>query len=246
MAQGLERIESFAKPTATDRASLDAQLVREQGWYGTTPRYATNDTIVLDRLNGNLTTLKADANLQPARRFYDMPERFLPYVTPQAHFMMTELGFRWRGLLDAAGLDYPDVRLSIGSMIRSIADQQKIVQAGKLAVLGSTHCTGNAVDVDGGAYYIMDDEGMIACGPPERREKQQEVKAALALVNPEMAAGLRYSYDYDPRVIEGAWTAAQAMHDEGRINLVREMEGTPSACLHMAANPAILTLPAAA
>ncbi|MCA9333059.1 hypothetical protein KDA00_04275 [Candidatus Saccharibacteria bacterium] len=227
------RIDGFATPTADDIVSLDRKLQRERGWYTGLPRFSTNQEIEEAILEGTLVEVTTTADLHPIQRFRDRREVFIPAVSRNALKMRSDFSKLWRYVLGQSGIFRSDIRLAETSFVRSEAYQAELLDRGKLASPDSTHCTGNAIDIDNSGYYRMTAEGFISVGDPRRQTQQKETLQKFG----EQMDGHEYSYDYDPRIMDAAYAAADLLHREGVINLVCEFSGTPNATLHMAASP---------
>lgn len=223
--------QSYGQATPEDREKLDGQLKRERDWYGDEPRYGTNEEIENAWLHGDLVKVGATDDLQPIGRFYRESDLYLPYLTPGAHRMVTDFGAMWRVVLWNDGLQEPPNRLSVTSMTRSQLYQNGLIARGALASPDSTHCTGNAVDIDVAGYYRIDPNGRpLPHGHPDRQVKHRQISEKIGRASAELG-------HYDARITEAAIHVADLMHHAGIINRILEFPNTPNACLHLAASP---------
>lgn len=240
MALSTEPIISLTDPTELERIHLEEGLARERMWYGDAPRFQTDEDIKAAIHNGALVPVLDTDDFRKTARFSREVEGFISYVTPGALRMIQEFSQRWRVLLwEEYHVQHLLDVLAATSMARAQVYQDKLVQSGmKLAVPDSTHCTGNAVDFDASGYYRLDAEGNFwSHAHPGRRAGSLAVKAQLEARHGEMPDAPRIAPWYDGQITEAAIRVAEAMHNEGSINLVREYVGTPNETLHMAVNP---------
>lgn len=233
---------SLAMASVEEKVGLDTKLEREREWYSNTSRLQNKSDIALAILRRELVRVEDTDDIYKVGRFRSQPsiEGYTPYLTPRATRMLTDFGNIWRTILwQDFQVQTSFERLAVTSMVRTQRYQDRLVaDPAKLASPDSTHCTGNAVDIDVSAYYRFDAEGNIwSHAHPGRKAGQiaigQQLETSLGkLETPTLRADW-----YDPTITDAAVMAAERMHAAGSINLVKEFTDTPNACLHMAVNP---------
>lgn len=239
MSTPSELIPTLADASDNERAGLDASLTRERTWYANAPRFQTDADIKEAVERGELVLVNNTDDFLLTARFKSGAEGFSPYLTPRAKRMTEDFSHYWRVLLWQDYQIQPPVDfLAATSMVRSQVYQDKIVSGGRLASPDSTHCTGNAIDFDSSGYYRLGPNGEIwSHTHPGRRAGQLAVRAELEKRFGVMPDAPQIAGWYNPQINEAAERVAQAMHDEGLINLVKEFSGTPNATLHLAVSP---------
>lgn len=235
-------IRSLSNPDSFDFERMNVELERERAWYKDAPRFETIRDIGAAYRAGELVRVFSSEDIRLIARFEEKLEGFWPYLTPRANAMKDELGRRWRDLLwEDYGIHRENTMtdmLASTSMVRSMRYQRKIIAVGKLSSPDSNHCRGESVDFDDSGYYTLDrDSGIIySRSHPGRAVGKKEIREELREKNP-MKDEPVYDGGYDPRINEAARRVAEMMHSEGKINLVKEFQGTPNACLHMTVSP---------
>ncbi len=221
----------YGQATPEVLTQLDHQLQRERAWYMGAHRYNTNQEIDQAYLHGDLVKVHATDDLQPTGRFTNDADLYLPYLAPNAHRMLTDFGNLWRVTLWNSGIQDPSYRLAVTSMVRSQLYQDGLVRSTTLASPDSTHCTGNAVDIDAAGFYRRDYAGqVIAHGHSGRRENHRKISQKINRTPVELG-------HYDARITDAAIYIADLLHTAGLINRIHEFPDTPNACLHLAAVP---------
>lgn len=240
-AATIDVIHGFAEATPEERNFLDTHLAQEREWYKDAPRFMTDGDIEAAFLLGDLVEVKNTDDIQLIGRFHgEGRAENKPYLTPRAAQMLETFTNLWRvKLWEDYHLQTGETRLSVTSMVRSQARQDALVaDARKLASPDSTHCTGNAVDIDVSGYYSVWNGGFIEVHSHPGRQKSDITEVSKGLAARYGDTGSRKQAEvYDYRITEAAIEVAQQMHEAGDINLVHEFAGTPNACLHMAVNP---------
>ena len=232
-------VKTLSTPTEADFEKMNFDLARENAWYEGAPRFETIRDIGRAFRSGELVRVYSTEDIRLIARLEEKVEGFWPYLTPRAAGMLGELGDRWRVMLwQEYGVHSEIDMLAATSMARSQRYQDKIVAAGKLASANSKHCVGVSVDLDNSGYYSRDPStGLIySVSHPGRKNGKQKIREELQAMNP-MDHEPIYEGVYDPRITEAAQRVAELMHGEGKINLVKEFEGTPNACMHMTVSP---------
>ncbi len=234
-------ISNVKAATEQDFAELDRQLSLERGWYADAPRFQTRQDIHDAVRSGELVQLHRSFDVLPIGRFGLGIDGFDPYLTPNAWGAVHDLGGRWRAELEANyGLMLTsNARLAITSMTRSLEYQARLVDGGRLASPDSTHCTGNAFDVDASGYYVvgLNGGGVESRVDPRRHAARQAIADELKSKHGSSDNEALKSEEYDHFIVESLIAAARKMRDEGAINLIEEFSGTENACLHIAVNP---------
>lgn len=231
-------------------SELAEKLVREVDWHRDTPRFNGVAELAGAVVSGSLVELKDDDNIRLIARFTpDMDQAqpgFWPYLTPGALLVAQEFGRLWRHILATEfGVERPDVRLPITSLVRTVPYQMDLVAGGRFASPDSTHMTGWAFDTDNGSYYKQQEDGLwVSCAHPGGRGQRKDAAEAIRQrygMDPE-AKLFRQVFDreYDPRINEAGYMAAKILHDKEVTNLVLEFPGQPYSVLHQGVNPGIL------
>lgn len=229
--------------TGPERAWLSLERQR-RGLY-----FATNDELQRALSSERLVPVRPTANYRPATRFLNpaLAEAYPPYLRPATVAALDDLAGLWRTIADGLGVS-PDVRLSVSSMSRTEEYQEGLVRAGKLAVIGSSHTAGFAVDIDRSGYYVENDEGVrsVTLRPVEYHLAVGGLLHDLAGSNGFAGAVSLAGQDegFDMRVPFALEQAADLMAGAGYINPVYEFSGTPNACLHVGVRPDYLQLAA--
>lgn len=242
MAMITAPVKALSAPTVADFERMNLDLAQERAWYQGVPRFETIRDIGKAFRAGNLVRVYSTDDIHLIARLEEKVEGYWPYLTPRADAMKNELARRWRTVLwEDYGIHRENTMtdmLAATSMVRTERYQKKIVAAGKLASPDSNHCIGESIDFDDSGYYTLDRvSGIIySRSHPGRAKGKQEVREELREKHP-MKDEPIYDDTYDPRVNEAARRVAEMMHDEGKVNLVKEFQGTPNACLHMTVSP---------
>lgn len=241
MSATIDVISGFAEASPEERSFLDQHLARERSWYKDTPRFMTDDDIEAAFLLGDLNEVTNTDDIQLIGRFHGEARREnKPYLTPRAAQMLETFAGLWRvKLWQDFHIQTVETRLSVTSMVRSQARQNALVaDSRKLASPDSTHCTGNAVDIDVSGYYSVWNDGLVEIHSHPDRSQVQTLEISKKLATRFGDSGLRkHARVYDHRITEAAIEVAEKLHADGDINLVHEFAGTPNATLHMAVNP---------
>lgn len=234
-----EILPSLATPTERERASLTGKLQRERGWYHDAPRFMNLGEIAAARAVGDLVELDNDERIQRIRRFESGVEGFIPLLTERAYRAAQDLAELWQQHLpDMTESQRTVLRMAVTSMVRPQDYQDLIAEnSQKLAAPDSTHCTGNAFDVDVSAYYHVDQRGGVSSVSDHRRhEGQRRIGRQLDQEIGGLSATPLMD-GYSSSVTMAILQAARDMHEDGAINLVEEFSDTENACLHIAVNP---------
>ena len=232
-----QTIRSFSRATAEDLAVLEIAVQREKEWYANAPQFWTNEEIETAYLAGQLQRVESSPDVQLLRRFNDDPDKYKAYGTPEIVTLVDVFGGLWRKNLEQNGINDPNLRLALTSLVRSLKYQVELIESGTLATMDSTHTKAAAVDFDVSGYYRINDQGIaVSHGHPERKAQQDNSRVDLARTFG--AACLTHvEYDYDQRIMGCAIDAAMELHESEHVNLVHEFPGTSNAVLHMAVNP---------
>lgn len=231
-------IPSVINPTNEQLAGMDSLLERERAWYADEPRFHSREDIFRAIGRGTLTQLHQSQHLRPIARFAKRPEGFDPYLTSRAWRFVHDFAESWRTKLQESFDNHSlDLRLAVTSMVRHQTYQNQLVQAKRYASIDSTHCTGNAVDIDvSGYYHILPDATALSYVDPRRHKARMKIADILSerLGNEQKSV---FTEEYCPSVTVSAIQTAREFHDDGAINLIEEFAGTENACLHIAVNP---------
>lgn len=237
--QIIDSIPSLALPLEEDIEMLDNKLALERAWFNDALRYRSIGDIALAIEKGMLVELNNTHLTQRIKRFESNIEGYIPYLTPQAVQAVLDLADLWVELLpDNQNNKKEHIKMSITSMVRTQEYQDKIASnPKKLAVFDSTHCTGNAFDVDVSAYYrVAEDGSHYSISDPRRHDGQRAISQVIA--NRYNGGDLAVLGEgYSNIVTDSLIKAAREMSQVGAINLVEEFTGTENACLHIAVNP---------
>jgi hypothetical protein len=228
----------YTQASEVDLSKVHADTRRELAWHNHTLRYASSRAIASAFGSGKLEQVMADENFSPIARYLnpDLRHIYPPYLRPYAHTALKKLTTAWRSEATQLGVD-ARVKLAVTSMVRSLAYQDRLIEAGKLAISDSVHTAGAAFDIDCSGYYVVEDEQVV-------RVSERPASYIRAIGKQLARQGTRFvppavSEDFDGRVSLALERAATDLHDAGIINAVREFSGTPNACLHVAVNPAL-------
>lgn len=238
MAEPFESV-SIADVTDEELASMNAQLVRERAWYAGATRFQDQSDIWRAVQDGDLVRIESNENHHLIRRLRlpdgERPEGLDPFLTPNASILLNLYGSMWRERLESLGIEDPQLRLALSSLVRSQRYQDSIVAKGRLASPDSTHCTGNTWDFDGCAYTRIDPEtgrALSIVSPAGLAVRQAAIVKMYGKESTDMT-----SEGYDEKVVLASYDVAHALQDRGAINLVSEFPGTHSAVLHIAGTP---------
>lgn len=232
-------IKGLVEATPSEFERLEQGMARERAWYEGTPSFGNIRDIGNAFHLGELVRVHSTEDIRLIARLEQKVEGFWPYLTPRAAGMLGELGNRWRVMLwQDYGVQTENDMLAATSMVRTARYQKKLIEAGKLASPDSNHCRGESVDLDNTGYYSRDPStGLVySVSHPGRENGKQKIREELQAMNP-MNHEPVYGGIYDPRITEAAQRVAELMYDEGKINLVKEFEDTPNACMHMTVSP---------
>jgi hypothetical protein len=115
--------------------------------------------------SGELVKLAEDTPLWVVREL----DYSVPYVTPDAHAMLEELGQRFHARLDSLGI--PRFRMDITSVLRTPEDQARLRRSNRNAAsTESTHEFGTTLDVAYRRFIPPADHPGAAVAVPELRE----------------------------------------------------------------------------
>lgn len=237
----VEVAPSLAVASPQELASLDESLIREREWYSDAPRFLIDDDIQDAVADGALVEFHDSPHARRIGRFSAEMPGFAPYLSPRAWDALQDFSELWREVLHIEmGVVAPLDRLAVTSMVRTQEYQDQLVaDSSRLASPDSTHCVGEAFDIDTSGYYIVSNNGRLySSTDPRRREAQMRVTAQLRsrLGAPAQETAIS-THPFDKRIGAAAILAARQMHAAGSINLVEEFSGTENACLHIAVNP---------
>ncbi len=232
-------LPSLASPSKTEYDSMDLALQREREWYKDSPRYLVKKDIKRAIRNNELVHLRESEDLKPIARFNTSMDGFTPYLTPEALRAAKAFGYLWRVIMEEQyGIVDPALKLAVTSMVRTQKYQDKLVASGRFASPDSTHCTGNAFDIDVSGYYsLVDNDTAISHVDPRRKAAGQRIGSLIAQSLGETFNAESHGGSYDKRVTESAIWTAEVLFEEYEINRVHEFKDSPNACLHIAVNP---------
>lgn len=232
-------LPSLASPSEFEIATMDRALYREREWYRDMPRFEKKKDIETALKKRTLVRVGETKHLRPIARFNTSMDGFIPYLTPKAMRASRAFGDLWRIVLEQKyEINDPSLRLAITSMVRTQKYQNLLVESGRFASPDSTHCTGNAFDIDLSGYYShTKDEKVLSHVDPRRQEASRKIGSLIAQKIGEPYANTSHADMYDPRITQAALLAAEVMYEEESINMIHEFKGTPNACLHIAVNP---------
>lgn len=146
--------------------------------------------------------------------------------------------------------------MAVTSLTRSLDYQKQLIDSGQtLASSDSTHCTGNAMDIDLSGYYkqICDSGSfystrrMLFSSVVDSRRfySRQIVSGQLAKEHGQSIAVVQKEEDceaYDSRITKSIKQVATWMHRLNLINAVIEYPGSERECLHVAVNPQYMNI----
>ena len=232
-------LPSLASPSKTEYDAMDLALHREREWYKDSPRYLVKKDIKRAIRNNELAHLSESEDLKPIARFNTSMDGFIPYLSPNALRVAKAFGCLWRVIMEEQyGIADPALKLAVTSMVRTQKYQDKLVAGGRFASPDSTHCTGNAFDIDVSGYYsLIDNDTAISHVDPRRKAAGQRIGSLIAQSLGETFNAESHSGLYDKRVTESALWTAEVLYEEYDINRVHEFKDSPNACLHIAVNP---------
>ena len=232
-------LPSLATPSKREYAEMDRALYRERQWYQDAPRFETKKQIKTAIKKRNLVFLNETKDLKPIARFNASMDGYTPYLTPHALRAAKAFGGLWRIILEREyKIVDQDLRLAVTSMVRTQKYQDTLVASGRFASPDSTHCTGNAFDIDVSGYYsIASKDQAISHVDPRRRAASKKIGHLIAEQMGQSFDAKTQSKEYDPRITQAALLAAEVMYEEDSINMIHEFKSTPNACLHIAVNP---------
>ena len=232
-------LPSLATPSKLEYAEMDRALTKERVWYVDTPRMQTNEQIKRAIRTGKLVKMNESNDLKPIARFNASVEGFTPYLTPRALRAARAFGSLWRVVLEKQfKIEDRALRLAVTSMTRSQEYQDTLVAQGRFASPDSTHCTGNAFDIDVSGYYsYVSKDQVISHVDPRRRAASQHIGKIISKKINNDSYRVSYADAYDERITEAALWTAELLYDEEVINRIHEFKDTPNACLHIAVNP---------
>lgn len=236
-------LPSLAVASEQEKNSLYRLTARERGWYGNYPRFATNKDILQASRDGKLQHVGADDNILLVGKMRN-PELFAsfpPYLLPHSVVALKAIGKLWRSELKLAGVDEPNVRLSVTSLTRSEQVQQQLfADPTKLASPDSFHCVGADFDIDASGYYYLTENGPAPVVDPRRdtevMRKNGEILAdrvSLGYVPPTA------NVPYDPQITNMLVAVTNSLHEAGIINRIVEYQdnATGNRCVHISPSP---------
>ena len=232
-------LPSLATPSKQEYAEMDRALYKERQWYMDTTRFQKDEHIQREIRQGNLVKMNETNELKPIARFNASMEGFTPYLTPRALRAAWAFGSLWRVVLEKQfSIEDRSLRLAVTSMTRSQEYQDTLVESGRFASPDSTHCTGNAFDIDVSGYYsYVSKENIVSHVDPRRRKASQHIGNLIAQQIGGSPSTTSQADFYDERVTEAALWTAEVLYEEEVINRIHEFKDTPNACLHIAVNP---------
>lgn len=241
-----------------DFSILDDALAREREWYQDSPRYQTTDEILDAVASKDLVVVYDNSDHRKIVRFGEEKfEGHQPYVSFPAWVALHDIDDLWRGVeVEAEVGNWPRQRIAITSLTRSAEYQNQLVEEGSvLASPDSTHCTGNAIDIDLSGYYNREADRHDLPGEqamrfssvvdPRRLAVRQTISAFLAKEHGEsrfVVTKNESQGSYDRKVTESIIQAATWLHRLNLVNAVIEYPDSDRECLHMAVNPRYLEL----
>lgn len=231
--------------TETDEAELATVMAKtelERGWYADYEAFDDADGLARAIESQRIVVVTEDQNMLPIYRMRTMPDKYPPYLLPASALAVGAIGRLWRERLAAHNLDFPDLRLPITSMARTVLMQRALIQAGALATPDSTHCVGAAFDIDASSYYRIADDGLPVSVPNPRRDTQKTRVISDFLIERSQdanSAPMRVSSpgQFDSRVIGALLIVTAELQSKDYINRIVEFPGSSNQCLHIAPNP---------
>lgn len=225
-------LKSHYYPTKQELAELDKKIEIERRWHSSSKAFQDESEIISDT---TLVKVEPTDNYLPIMRFRnpDLHDKYPPYLLPAAKKLLDEVAERWRAAADQAGIDR-EVRLSVTSLVRSVAYQKQITAAGKIsAQTGSSHSYGEAFDIDAHGYYMG--ELAINTIPKEGHEPYREGFADLGIdtVPPPVGDGNLFNRE----VFVILEKVLEKMQAEGKLHYIHEIPGTPSSAFHICRAP---------
>lgn len=235
-------VPSLAKASPEELALLEQTTERERAWYADAKRYETNDDVMNAVIDGELVLVEGDANFAPIGRLRN-PElhwQFSPYLRGASLACLQEIGRAWRTELQTQGLDDPQLRLAVTSMVRSEAKQAVIVSdPTKFASPDSMHCVGAAFDIDASAYYYQADDGRLlsVAHPGRNKTAVQKIGQVIGSLSETTYTLPEAGRPYDPRITDALLAVANRLHDAGAVSRILEFVGTENQCVHITPHP---------
>ena len=232
------QVPSFTSPTLHERMLLDEHLAPEREWYADAPRFSGNDEVEAAFRAGSLVNVSETIWYRPIDRFSINPITNKSYLSPGAACALNDWAEQtFENLIDQE-IDVSGVRFAITSMVRSVEQQNMIIEEGKLAVPDSTHTAGGAFDVDMAGYYEYVDGELLRVSVPGRAPFHKQLIQTLIEKGVSEDNLPKFDYErYNPEVPRSAMDVVRIMQDQGLINGVLEFSDTINSCYHIAANP---------
>jgi hypothetical protein len=232
-------LPSLATPSRREYAEMDHALYRERQWYQDAQRIENDQHMKGAIKRGELVRVGDMKDIKPIARFQSSIEGFSPYLTAHALRAVKAFGGLWRIMLERESrIVDPSLRLALTSMVRTQEYQNTLVTSGRFASPDSTHCTGNAFDIDVSGYYSIEPNNhVISHVDPRRRKASKKIGSLIAEKMGHTFIDNIQCESYDPRITQAALRAAEIMYEEDSINMIHEFKDSPNACLHIAVNP---------
>jgi hypothetical protein len=233
---------SITSPSEQEIEEVYADTEREREWLKDSEKYESFTAIKDAITRGNLVEILPTTNYRPTMRFFN-PKLFsvgyIPYLAPEAAIALDTIAAYWRYNVDELDLNLPydEIRLSVTSFVRSNRHQRALIDAGKLAVEGSSHTAGLAFDIDASGYYAIDEHGKVISVSQRPSDyattiaQAMQQEAGVDIVEPQLSP-----HDwYDERVTQALYKAARLW--QGCVNVVDESPGSLSSVVHVGVNP---------
>ncbi len=231
--------------TASHLQDVIVQTAREVEWYQHAERFADIDHIMGAVAARQLVTVTGDSHLTPIYRLRNpgLEREKPPFLLPNSRAALAAVGRLWRQEVVERGVDAPDLRLAVTSLVRTEAMQKDLVNSGALAAPDSTHCVGAAFDLDASGYYRIDlDNGPVPIVSPKRDQAgMRKIGEWLTdrYGNSTQPMVIGDSADFDSRVITSLLVVAQELHEGDYLNRIVEFPDAGNQCLHFCPNPEV-------
>ncbi len=205
-------ITNPVRATQKEKEEVEKQTEIERSWWTEIKPYESLEEIASDFTLGKLVRVESNSNFKLIMRFANPDlEDWQPYLTKEANSLLGEVTERWRLKMNQANLA-TDIRLAITSLTRTMEYQNKLREAGKLAMLDSAHTKGQAFDVDGCGYYEASEN-----------------------INPRQ--NKNYRVLYNPLIHQLLQETLEEIKLEGKLNYVLEYKGSSNQVFHIARSP---------
>ncbi|MDP4038505.1 MAG: DUF5715 family protein [bacterium] len=226
-------LKNFIRLSKSEIISVRQHTTIERQWYDQIKPFETIDEIMRSYNEGKLAKITEDQNYLPILRLRNqlLVDKFPPFLTINTKKLLDEICKNWRKHCDKVQID-PKIKLALTSLVRTIAQQDTLIKAGKLAMPNSPHLRGEAFDIDASGYYL----DRVPINP--RNKEQKEFSKAFSKLHAKIGSPKFGDYKkYNSKVHEILITVLAKMRNESKLNFVYEYPGTTNACLHICRNP---------